>query len=320
MGQSPQRRNERGIALVSVLWVLALLAVIAGSFTVGARTEAKLAHNLGENAKARALADAGIQRAVLVLLEPQTVGQFGEDGENMFDLGSRLDGTPHVWRFGGGEILISMQDEDGRIDLNTAVDELLAGLFVSLGADGGQANALVDAIADFRDANDFTRLNGAEDADYRAAGLDHGPKNAPFQAVEELQLVLGMTRDLYRLAAPALTVHSGRPDIDPATAPRVVLMALPGIDAAEVEALLDARADGDEAALAIMMADMVRFPGVGFRGLTADGATTLRAEARRAGGAVFVREAVARLGSDLSETVQFLAWRDGSATIEKDAP
>lgn len=319
MMQSRRRENERGLALVSVLWVLALLAVIAGSFTVGARTESKLAYNLGENAKARALADAGIQRAVLALLEPQTEGLVDRRAEEMSELGSRLDGTARVWRFGGGEVLISIFDEAGKIDLNIAVDELLAGLFISLGVNSGEAAALVDAIADFRDPNDFKRLNGAEETDYRAAGRDYGPKNAPFQAIDELQLVLGMTRDLYRRAAPALTVHSGRPEIDPSTAPRVVLMALPGIDAAEVDALLDARADGDEDALEIMLADIARFPGAGLFGQAADAVSTLRAEAHTAGGAVFVREAVARLGES-PEIVLFQAWREGRSTVEKEAP
>lgn len=307
------------MALISVLWVLALLAVIAGSFTADIRTEARLARNLGENAKARALADAGIQRAVLALLQPRTEGLLDRASEEMFDIGWRRDGIPRTWRFGGGVVVISILDESGKIDLNTAVDELLGGLFVSLGVGNGEAAALVDAIADFRDGNDFKRLNGAEDADYRAAGLDHGPKNALFQAIEELRLVLGMTADLYRRAAPALTVHSGRPGIDPAAAPRTALLALPGIEAAEVEALLEARAAADEDALAVMLSDIARFPGVEIQGSASDAMTTLRAEARTEGGAVFVREAVARLGEP-PEIVLFHAWREGSSTVEVEVP
>ena len=78
---------------------------------------------------------------------------------------------------------MSIQDEDGKIDLNAAPDELLRGLFVSAGLDEDAGAALVDAIVDFRDEDDLTRLNGAEDRDYADAGLPYGAKDAPFEAV-----------------------------------------------------------------------------------------------------------------------------------------
>jgi len=57
--------STRGIALVSVLWIAGLLAIMAASFVSASRTEARLARNLLENAKAEALADAGVHRAAL---------------------------------------------------------------------------------------------------------------------------------------------------------------------------------------------------------------------------------------------------------------
>ena len=60
----------------------------------------------------------------------------------------------------------------------------------------------MDAIADFRDPDDLRRLNGAEDADYQSAGLKHGAKDGPFKAIEELQQVLGVDHDLYKVARP----------------------------------------------------------------------------------------------------------------------
>ena len=62
-----RRDGNRGIALVVVLWVLVLLAMIAASVTVGARTGVSLASNLNASARAEALADAGIARAVMTL-------------------------------------------------------------------------------------------------------------------------------------------------------------------------------------------------------------------------------------------------------------
>ena len=61
--------RRRGIALILVLWIAGLLAVIAASLVSSSRTEARLARNLIENAKAEALADGAVHRAVLGLLE-----------------------------------------------------------------------------------------------------------------------------------------------------------------------------------------------------------------------------------------------------------
>ena len=220
---------QRGLALVAVLWVLVLLALVAASFSRTTRTEINLARNLVENAQAEALADAGVHLAILALLDPDPAKR------------PRADGTPFQVMFGGAEITVSVQDEGGKIDLNRAPDELLRGLFVSLGVEAAEADALVDAIADFRDADDLLRLNGAEDRDYEDAGLPWGAKDAPFEAVEELRQVIGMTAELYRLVAPALTVYSRRRGIDPDSAPRAVLLALPGAQTVEVSALLDTR-------------------------------------------------------------------------------
>ena len=48
------RAPQRGLALVTVLWVLMLLALIAASFTRTTRTEIDLTRNLIESAKAEA--------------------------------------------------------------------------------------------------------------------------------------------------------------------------------------------------------------------------------------------------------------------------
>src|SRR5262249_46653808 len=101
--------------------------------------------------------------------------------------------------------------------------------------------ALVDAIEDFRDPDNERQPDGAEDRDYQTAGLSHGAKDGPFETVEELQQVIGMTSDLYRLVAPALTVDSRRPAVHPAYAPAMVLKAIPGMDPDALNAFLKVR-------------------------------------------------------------------------------
>ncbi len=329
-----------------------LLAVIAASFASGTRTETMLARNLIENAKAEALADAGVYRAVHELLAPKSEGVLSPQILKLLTLGSdtaaarrrierdlrsklgqtpqaetegpfvdgwRTDGTVYAWPFGGGRVSVSIQDEDGKIDLNTAADELLRGLFLSVGLDDDASAALVDAIADFRDGDDLHRLNGAEDRDYAGAGLPYGAKDAPFEAVEELQQVLGMTPAVYRRVAPALTVYSGRRGIDPRVAPREALLALRGVGPEEVESFLAARAEGTTENL---------LGAEGYETTSRKRVFTIRAEARAESGALFVREAVVEpIGArhkalpNPKELFRFLAWKQGSraAAYEHEA-
>jgi len=61
---------QRGIALVLVLWLTALLTVIAGGFAYAMRNEAQAARNTMSQAQARALADGAVARTVFELMRP----------------------------------------------------------------------------------------------------------------------------------------------------------------------------------------------------------------------------------------------------------
>src|SRR5579862_7890013 len=142
-------RSSRGIALVAVLWVVMLLAVVAASVVTETHSEYRATRNVTSVAVAEAIADAAIYRAAADLLQAPTQRRWPSDG------------TPGRFAFEGRTVTLSIQDELGRIDLNYAPDELLAGLFRSVGLKAEQSDALVDAIGDWRDEDDLHRLHGA---------------------------------------------------------------------------------------------------------------------------------------------------------------
>jgi len=107
-------RRSRGIALIAVLWVVLLLAVIAGSLTMLTRTEIGLSRNLVLSAKAEALAEGGVYLAIGELLTPASSPQ---DGNRKWQVETDA-----------GHLDISYVDVTGRIDLNIAPPELIAGL------------------------------------------------------------------------------------------------------------------------------------------------------------------------------------------------
>lgn len=299
-------RSRRGIALVMVLWVLTLLALIAASFSSTTRTELNLARNLVESAKAEALAEAGVNQAVLGLL--------GESGDQPW----RVDGTVYAWRFGGGQIRVAIADEGGKIDLNVAQAQILRNLFLALEfKDGsrlelGEADALSDAIADFRDEDDLTHPSGAEDADYEAAGLEHDAKDARFETLEELQQVYGMTAKVYELVAPALTVHTRRRRPFPATAPPLVQAALAGGlgDATAREASPGLAAELE--AEVVEVEEITGIPQIIELGPTPARSRvpvyTVHAEGLSAGRAVYALEAILRITRGDEQPYIVLAW------------
>jgi general secretion pathway protein K len=226
--RSETARNERGVALVMVVWVLALLSLVAASFLAEARVEARLAFNLAESAEAEALADGGIHIGAARLLGPGGIAsgvQVRQWTENL----------------GQGEVEIRIADERGKIDLNGAGHDLLVGLFRSQGASAEAASALAGAVVDFRDADHDLAAGGAEDAAYSALGLENGAKDAPFETVEELLQVRGVTPDLFQRVAPLLTTHTHAPGVDPFEAEPAVLAAIPGMSRADLDRLVALR-------------------------------------------------------------------------------
>lgn len=286
-----RRRGERGLALVSVLWTLVILSLIAASLMASMGFSSRLSHNRDERARAEALAEAGIARGVLALLEPRMDRRWAGDGSS------------HDFSYAGAAIRISIRDELGKIDLNAAGGKLLEGLFRSAGLDAQAASEMADRVLDWRDPGAFHRLNGAKDAEYQAAGYSYGPRNGPFQAVDELRLVMGMTPALFARIAPALTVYSGRPFIDPQTAPPEALTALSNMEAAKDD---DPSAGSGESAGDAGAATPASVLAAG--GALGGRAFAIRAEVATADGNV-VREAVVRLTDDPAQPYWVLAWR-----------
>jgi general secretion pathway protein K len=295
--------SQRGVALVLVLWVSILLTVIASSFIAERRAETLIVRNSISMARAAAAADAGVQRALL--------DAFRND--NSPDVWRR-DGQSHDWTFDGLPVRVVMRDESAKIDVNTASDALLRGLFVSVGVPEEDVIRLLDAILDWRDSDTLKRANGAEEGDYRAAGLSYRPANAPFQAIEEIQLVLGMRPDIYRRVAPMITVFSRQAGVNAPLATREVLLAIPGVTPEIVDEYIQRRAE----ALAAGQPPPAFPQGAAFAGGTAM-ITNVRAEARLDDGTYFAREAVALLRSAPRRPVTFVLWRESTAPPESAA-
>lgn len=267
------------MALLLVIWVLALLSLLAAGLIVAARSEAVLVRNREQSAQAQAIAEAGVSLAIIGLLETDPAAQWHADGEERH------------FAVGGGRVGVVVQDEGGKIDINQADEILLRGLFAEF-VDPRTAADLASAIV-------ATRMRRQREVPLAAAS-----RMALFATVDEVkEEVPGIDPALFEQVAPFLTVYSGLTRVNPHTAPREVLLALPGAAPDEVDRLLAIRrreaapqgfADAENY-LSRSQAQVV----------------SIRAAAESEGGSVFVRETVVALSRSPAEPYRILTWRRG---------
>jgi general secretion pathway protein K len=222
--------RQRGVAFILVLWLLALLAILLGSFTLLARSDSLQARHHYDTVRARYAAEAGIAEAVHALAQPDPLHRWLPDGRRY---------TP---RYHDAELVISIVDESGKLDINAADVATLATFFEGQGLDLQAADALAAAIIDWRDPDELITPNGAELDEYESAGLDYGPTNLPFAVTSELQQVLGMDYELFARVEPYVTIFSGQAIPNLAFAPPPVLQIfLPDMDPELVRQLIEQR-------------------------------------------------------------------------------
>lgn len=207
--------RQRGAVLLLVMWLVLLLAALVAGYAASARIESMQGHGAVRDTVAGQAARAGIEVAVMHLLEPDPARRWHADGRG-YQLA--FDGIP---------LEVSVRDEAGKVDLNAAGHALLMALFTTLGESPAEAGRLAGAIIDWRDEDSLVQpAGGAEDADYAAAGLGWGAKDAPFESVSELAHVLGMRSGLAAAVAPYLTIYSGAAVPDMHGADDLVLSAM----------------------------------------------------------------------------------------------
>lgn len=191
---SPAKLTEdRGVALIVVLWIFIFLFVVAFEFSTAAREEAYGAHRFGDEIQGYYLAVAGFERGLYDFLGQPSAGSAMQQGQK----GDLLDGEWREDHLGGGAFRVRLVDEGGKINLNRVSDTTLRRVFTHLGIDPVRRDVLVDSIMDWRDPDDLHRASGAESDYYASLEPAYTAKNGPFDSVEELLWVKGMSRELF---------------------------------------------------------------------------------------------------------------------------
>ncbi|MFZ1386833.1 MAG: type II secretion system protein GspK [Thiolinea sp.] len=227
--------KQHGVALIMVLWMVMIMMTMAGTLMYAVKTETQLVTYARSTAQARSFAEAAAHYTVMQLFLPADKREL------------KLGGTASTWTRDGYGVEIRVIGENGLIDINQANRELLKKVLEALAVVDQEAEAVLDAIEDFRDPDDLKHVNGAEDDDYKTAGLDYGAKDAPFERIEELQQVLGITPLIYQGLARYLSVNARSSGINPMLAPRHILLLLADGDEAAVDEYIRKREEAEGA-------------------------------------------------------------------------
>lgn len=243
----PAEHRDGGYVLVVALLALALISSFMAAVTFSARSRMQSAANFAALEEARLLADG--------FAETLANDWFSTTEHPLADaLGVKQGGTPVLCALDAYTVEFRLYGVAGLIDLNYAPGSLIERLLTFLGAPADKASALAAAIVDYRDGDDEPTPGGAEFYQYAAAGLPYGPKNSLFESIEELDQILGMSRELLRAVRPYVTVHSRASTIDPDLGPPDLIEGLKLKDDSGTSSLFFARAPEASKAIRILVA------------------------------------------------------------------
>jgi general secretion pathway protein K len=209
-------KPERGIALILVMLVVVFLAILAGGFAFSMRVETRLAHNTSLEPDLLWLGRSGVELARWVLAQQLTIPNEPFDSLDQFWAGGS-GWTNEIWtgislvnnKLGQGEYSVRITDLERKFNINAADEAVLHQAFALLTVDAADAAGLADAILDWRDPDDDSRMSGAESRDYLGLDRPYLCKNGPIDDLSELLLIRGITPNMFwGAAAGGMTARS----------------------------------------------------------------------------------------------------------------
>jgi general secretion pathway protein K len=242
--------NQSGIALMIVLWVLVLLMTLATEFAFSMKMEVNTTRNYKEDTESYHLAKAGLNLALAELLKNASFHSihnvYGwiagnpikvpttktknqpEDEFQEFNIVNRTD-----IKLGNGTITYIINDENGKISINSASKIILNQLLAYSGVKKKiDQDTISDSILDWIDADKNHRINGAEDDYYSTQHPPYYAKNGKLETLSELLKIRGITEEIfygskgkdgeYKGIAQFLTVYKF-PSVNPNTSSKEVL-------------------------------------------------------------------------------------------------
>lgn len=219
------QQNEQGVALAMLLWIVAALTLLVSGVVAMSRTDVQLTALQLAQARAEAAAEGAAHLLMRDLHIEQQTGDY--DGQSVLSRRYQLDGLA---------ILGRAFPVSGLVNINSASPQLLADLFhYTGGLRAAEAETLAQRVVQWR--------GGTADPGVLEAETSR-QNSRTFAVLEDLLKVNGLSRELYDRVSPALSAQQGgQSGINPAAAPRAVLLMLAEGDQARVDFVVNSRQD-----------------------------------------------------------------------------
>ncbi len=178
--------DKKGLVLVAVLWVVAVLMVIVAAVGQTSRLDTKVCRGVRtEQLRCKWSCRAGIEKAIAVLNEDKDLGT----SDSLTDLWSDSDEDFNDILLERCSFNVRIVDEASKLNVNTATKEQLLGLWY-------MTEEIADAIIDWRDNDDSPETGGVEGGYYENMPFRYTIRNGPFRTIRELLLVKDVTPEL----------------------------------------------------------------------------------------------------------------------------
>jgi len=220
--------KEQGFVLITLLWVLAALSLLALNLASTVRAEMSMARAAEESEKAYFYARGALEAVVYQMVYPEL------DKVGQKKLPPYADGMSHYWMHSPEiDCHVAVLDEAGKLDLNFLSEPTLERLLRNIGVDPRLSDLQAKAVLKWR----------GQDQEDSPEAVTEKPRQ--FRSVEELLLVKGMTREILyggprrspngtvglgRGLAEYVTVYTGARLININYAEPEAIAALPGLD------------------------------------------------------------------------------------------
>ena len=205
--------RERGAALLTVLLLVAIVAVLAGTALERLRLTTRLASNALAGEQAR-----GYARAAEALATSRITTMLG-DAPDRVTLAGGWSGRPFGLPLPGGGVAVARVRDGGNcFNLNGLVGQAAPGVYVStqsfmqrvqfvrlmrlIGVPTQAADHIAAATADWIDTDADQQGNGAEDPVYLARAVPYRTAGTLMADPSELRAVDGVTPDIYAKLRP----------------------------------------------------------------------------------------------------------------------
>ncbi len=189
-----QQTRHHGSVIVLALWALGIAAIVTSSIQVFAQRQSLFGIEVVDRIQARWAARAGVETSIAVMSDhtarpiPSNAFAMVEELE-LVSVGDAGNATWDIRHHVDGEDWKGPMDEHSKFNINSEDNSLF--IFVI----DDMAFGIHDAVMDWIDADDNSRLLGVERDYYLSLETSYEPRNGKLRSLAELELIAGVMPD-----------------------------------------------------------------------------------------------------------------------------